>query len=123
MSATAGYWPCVWTCEDGGPRRWGAVPEGRGLGIGRGEQLEVAAVHDAFATDALVRREPGELYALRHDMPVGGLRSRRMTMSLAKASWTATTSRPSCGRMSSPGAGAQPKRRDPPSSHVQGCGQ
>jgi hypothetical protein len=29
-------------------------------------------VHEAFATDALVRREPGELYALRHGMPVGG---------------------------------------------------
>jgi len=24
----------------------------------------------------VIRREPGELYALRHDMPVGGLRSR-----------------------------------------------
>ena len=72
MSATAGYWPGVWTCEDGGPRRWGAVAGGRGLGIGRGEQLEVAAVHDAFATDALVRRDPGELYALRHDMPLSG---------------------------------------------------
>ena len=29
-------------------------------------------MHEAFATDALVRREPGELYALRHGMPVGG---------------------------------------------------
>ena len=33
-------------------------------------------MRDAFATDMLVRRDPGELYALRHDMPVGGLRSR-----------------------------------------------
>jgi hypothetical protein len=33
-------------------------------------------VHDAFATDMVIRRDPGELYALRHDMPVGGLRSR-----------------------------------------------
>ncbi|MGA8218181.1 MAG: hypothetical protein WB771_06415 [Solirubrobacterales bacterium] len=32
----------------------------------------MAAVHDAFATDALVRREPGELYALRHGMSAGG---------------------------------------------------
>ena len=40
-----------------------------GLGLRPGERLEVAAVHDAFATDALVRREPGELYALRHDIP------------------------------------------------------
>jgi hypothetical protein len=30
-------------------------------------------VYDAFATDALVRREPGELYALRHGMPLSGL--------------------------------------------------
>ncbi len=37
-----------------------------------GERLEVAALHEAFATDALVRREPGELYALRHGMPPGG---------------------------------------------------
>ncbi len=29
-------------------------------------------MHDAFATDALVRREPGELYALRHDVPLSG---------------------------------------------------
>jgi len=33
-------------------------------------------VRDAFATDMLVRRDPDELYALRHDMPVCGLRSR-----------------------------------------------
>ena len=35
----------------------------------------MAAVRDAFATDALVRREPGELYALRHDIPYGGPQS------------------------------------------------
>lgn len=40
-----------------------------------GERLEVAAVHDAFATDALVRRDPGELYALRHDLPFRGVQS------------------------------------------------
>jgi hypothetical protein len=71
---TRGYWPRPWTCEDGGPRRWGCAP-GPGLGIRPGERLEVAAVHDAFATDALVRREPGELYALRHDIPLGGAQS------------------------------------------------
>ncbi len=32
-------------------------------------------MHDAFATDALVRREPGELYALRHDIPLRGIQS------------------------------------------------
>jgi hypothetical protein len=31
----------------------------------------VAAARDAFATDLLIRREPGELYALRHDIPLG----------------------------------------------------
>ncbi len=65
-----GYWPGVWTCEDGGPRRWGSAAGQPGLGIGPGEGLEVTAVHDAFGTDLLVRRDPGELFALRHDMPV-----------------------------------------------------
>jgi len=64
----SGYWPQPWTGEDGGPRRWGVAPGG--LAIAAGERLEVVAVRDAFATDALVRRDPGELYALRHEMPV-----------------------------------------------------
>jgi hypothetical protein len=72
---TAGYWPRPWTCEDGGPRRWGSAAGQPGLGIRAGERLEVAAVHDAFATDALVRREPGELYALRHPIPLRGPQS------------------------------------------------
>ena len=46
-----------------------------GPGIQPGERLEVAAVHDAFATDLLVRREPGELYALRHGIPLSGIQS------------------------------------------------
>ena len=70
MSVPGAYWPEPWTCEDGGPRRWGCATGQRGLGIRLGERLEVAAVHDAFATDVLVRRGPGELYALRHDIPV-----------------------------------------------------
>lgn len=65
------YWPQPWTCEDGGTLRWGSAAGQPGLDIGLGERLEVAAVHDAFATDALVRRDPGELYALRHSMPLG----------------------------------------------------
>jgi hypothetical protein len=69
---TGGYWPQPWTAEDGGPRRWG-VPEGQtGLGLGPGERLRVVAVRDAFATSALVRREPGELFALRHARPLRG---------------------------------------------------
>jgi hypothetical protein len=69
------YWPGTWTCEDGGPRRWGSVAGQRGLGIRPGERLEVAAARDAFATDLLVRREPGELYALRHGIPIRGIQS------------------------------------------------
>jgi hypothetical protein len=69
-----GYWPRPWTCEDGGPRRWGCAGE-PGLGLQPGERLEVAAVRDAFATDMLVRREPGELFALRHPIPLRGAQS------------------------------------------------
>ncbi len=72
---TGAYWPRPWTCEDGGPRRWGSVAGQPGLGIAAGERLRVAAVRQAFATDALVRREPGELYALRHPMPLRGAQS------------------------------------------------
>ncbi len=46
-----------------------------GLGIGPDERLHVTAARDAFATDALVLREPGELFALRHDVPLGGAQS------------------------------------------------
>lgn len=68
------YWPRPWTCEDGGPRRWGCAGT-PGLGIGPGEALRVAAARDAFATDVLLRREPGELYALRHGIPLRGEQS------------------------------------------------
>jgi hypothetical protein len=65
-----GYWPTPWSCEDGGLRRWcnAGVP---GLGIRPGDGLRVAASRRAFATDMLVRREQGELYALRHPPPRG----------------------------------------------------
>jgi hypothetical protein len=72
---TGAYWPGTWTCEDGGPRRWGSAAGQPGLGIQAGERLEVTAVKDAFATDLLVRRDPGELYALRHGMPIRGIQS------------------------------------------------
>lgn len=72
MSKPGAYWPQPWTCEDGGPRRW-CVAEGiSGLDLGSGEKLETVAVKDAFATDSLVRRDPGELFALRREMPWGG---------------------------------------------------
>ena len=69
---TGAYWPRPWTGEDGGPRRLARAEGQPGLGLRPGERLEVAAARDAFATDALVRREPGELYALRHPMPLRG---------------------------------------------------
>jgi hypothetical protein len=78
---TGAYWPRPWTAEDGGPRRWG-VPDGQpGPGLVPGEGLRVAAVRDAYATSALVRREPGELYALRHARPLRGPQRSRV------ASW------------------------------------
>jgi hypothetical protein len=44
-----------------------------GLGLQAGERLELTASVEAFATDSLVLREPGELYALRHGIPrLGG---------------------------------------------------
>lgn len=65
------YWPKPWSGEDGGPRRL-CKPEGQsGLGMKAGESLELEAFRDSFATDMLIRREDGELYALRHDMPKG----------------------------------------------------
>ena len=69
---TGAYWPAPWTCEDGGPRRGGWVSGQPGLGIRPGERLEVAAAYPAFASDVLVRRAPGELYALRHGIPIRG---------------------------------------------------
>jgi hypothetical protein len=59
------YWPQPWSGEDGGPRRWCCAGTA-GLGLRPGERLEVAASRDVFATDVLARRDPGELYALRH---------------------------------------------------------
>ncbi len=67
-----GYWPAPWTAEDGGPRRHGCAYGVDGLAIAPGESLVLAASRDAFVTDALVRRDPGELFALRHDPPAGG---------------------------------------------------
>jgi hypothetical protein len=69
------YWPGTWTCEDGGPRRWGSAAGQPGLAIAAGERLEVAAARDAFATDVIVRRDPGELYALRHGIPIRGVQA------------------------------------------------
>jgi len=71
VSGAGAYWPRPWSGEDGGPRRL-CRPEGQaGPGIAAGENLVLDAFRDAFASDMLIRREPGELYALRHDLPPG----------------------------------------------------
>ncbi|MGK2932437.1 MAG: hypothetical protein ACSLFD_06675 [Solirubrobacterales bacterium] len=70
-TGAAGYWPRPWTCEDGGTRRLCAPVGQAGPGVRPREELVVEAFRDAFASDMLIRREPGELYALRHDLPVG----------------------------------------------------
>jgi len=66
------YWPAPWTCEDGGPLRRCCADGVPGPAIAPGERLELAAATDAFGTDMLLRREEGELFALRHDMPLDG---------------------------------------------------
>ncbi len=66
------YWPTPWSSEDGGSQRWCCAGGQPGLAISAGERLEVAAVRDAFATDMVIRRSDGELYALRHEMPLRG---------------------------------------------------
>ena len=86
--AGGAYWPRPWTCEDGGPRRLGSAAGIAGLGIQPRERLEVGAVRDAFATDLLVRRDPGELYALRHDIPIRGQSAPR-----SRAGWSDSTRR------------------------------
>lgn len=68
-AADAGGEGWAWPFEDGGPRRWGCAPGG--LGLGADEELMVVAHRDAYATDMLARRGPGELYALRRQLPRG----------------------------------------------------
>jgi hypothetical protein len=72
------YWPRPWTCEDGGPLRRCCADGIAGLGIRPGERLEVTASVDAFATGMLLRREPGELFALRHEIPFDGPQGRAL---------------------------------------------
>lgn len=78
MVRPGAYWPRPWTCEDGDPRRHGCAEGIPGLGIAAGEGLQVAASVEAFATDMLMRREPGELFALRHEIPFDGPQGRSL---------------------------------------------
>lgn len=66
------YWPAPWSCEDGGNRRPCWAEGIKGLAIGAHEHLEVAASMDAYGTDMVIRRDEGELFALRHGMPLDG---------------------------------------------------
>jgi hypothetical protein len=50
----------------------GAARRPAGLGHPAGRAARGRRGRDAFATDMLVRRAPGELYALRHDIPRAG---------------------------------------------------
>ncbi len=103
MSGPGAYWPQPWTAEDGGPRRLGSAEGLTGLDVQPHETLAVTASLDAFATVMLVRRDPGELYALRHDVaarrplvtPVHGWVDRLDPETLAI---TATTGRLPAGR-------------------------
>jgi hypothetical protein len=76
VSGPGAYWPRPWTCEDGSPLRRCCAEGIAGLGIRPGERLEVTASVDAFATGMLIWREPGELYALRHEIPFDGPQGR-----------------------------------------------
>lgn len=70
----AALWPGPWPAEDGGPRRE-QQPHGlRGLAIGPGEGLRLAAARDAWAATMVVLREPGEVFVLRHTMGARPLR-------------------------------------------------
>ncbi len=59
------YWPSRWPGEDGGPRRTEIPRSGVGLGIGRGDRLEVVSRAAVVAT-MVVLRDPGEVYLLCH---------------------------------------------------------
>ncbi len=59
------YWPGPWSCEDGGPQRRQSAGEGRALGIGASDRVEVTS-RLAPAATMLVTGEPGALYLLRH---------------------------------------------------------
>lgn len=62
---TAGLWPSPWPAEDGGPARLQAPHGEAGLGVRPGERLAVTS-RDALAATMVVRRDPGEVFLLRH---------------------------------------------------------
>ena len=97
------YWPQPWTCEDGGPRRWGSAPGQAGLGIAAGERLEVAAVRmpvasagDVLATKLLAITEQNPDYkstlelarALREQIDWDAVRAKTCASPFARAFFT-----------------------------------
>ena len=69
MTRALGYWNSPWPAEDGGPSRQQRIEGHGGLVPGPNERYEV--VHRLnIATTMVVRRNPGELFLLSHD--VGG---------------------------------------------------
>lgn len=65
-------WPSPWPAEDGGPLRQ-QVPHGvAGLGLQKGDELEVVS-RFAIASTMTVLREPGEVYLLGHGAGEGAV--------------------------------------------------
>jgi hypothetical protein len=62
---TSGYWPGVWSCEDGSPARLQVPGGGVPPALTRGDTLEVVS-RLAPAATMVVTRDPGEIYLLRH---------------------------------------------------------
>jgi hypothetical protein len=67
---SASYWKSPWPAEDGGPRRSQAPAGIAGIARAAPGRAPVVTYRDAFGATMLVLREPGELFALRHTMPV-----------------------------------------------------
>ncbi|MCM0001265.1 MAG: hypothetical protein NBV68_17980 [Erythrobacter sp.] len=61
-----GYAPTPWPCEDGGPARMQALPDGLGLPLERGVALQVTARRVRMTT-MTVLGAPGEVFLLTHN--------------------------------------------------------
>jgi hypothetical protein len=70
LGSSTSYWRSPWPAEDGGQRRSQAPAGLAGISRARPERVPIVTHRDAFGATMLVLREPGELFALRHTMPV-----------------------------------------------------
>lgn len=66
-SCGPGYYTSPWPGEDGGPQRLQAVSGLKGLGIKRGEALNIKASRRLSTGNMVVLRDPGEVYLLHVD--------------------------------------------------------